>query len=137
MISVGLMIMFWLFAPLYKPFSYPYNLIGIALFLFGMGMAFLIAIQFKQVGTNIRAFQKPDILVTNGLFSISRNPIYLGFVIALVGVALTLNNLSSLFVAAAYFVIADRWYIPSEETAMAEQFGDQYENYKQRTRRWL
>ena len=131
------MALLWLYAPLFELFPFPYNLIGIALFLFGMGMAFLIAIKFKQVGTNIRAFQKPDILVTDGLFAISRNPIYLGFVIALVGVALTLNNLSSLFVAVAFFVIADRWYIPSEETAMAEQFGDQYENYKQRTRRWL
>ncbi|MDJ0593981.1 MAG: hypothetical protein QNJ72_29050 [Pleurocapsa sp. MO_226.B13] len=46
-------------------------------------------------------------------------------------------DLSSLLVVVIFFVITDRWYIQLEEKAMAKTFGDQYAEYKAKTRRWL
>lgn len=103
----------------------------------GVGLAKRGSDTFERIGTNIETFQKPEVLVTDGLFSFSRNPMYLGFVMALLGVAIVLGNLLSFAVVLAFIVITDRWYIPFEEAAMKQQFGEQYERYKARTRRWL
>jgi len=62
---------------------------------------------------------------------------YLGFVIALLGLSLLLGSLASLFVVVAFLVITDRWYIKFEEAVMAKTFGNQYAEYKSKTRRWL
>lgn len=131
------MVLLWLTLPIKDLLPYPYNLIGALLVVFGIGIAKRGSDIFERAGTNIETFQKPDVLVTDGLFSFSRNPMYLGFVVALLGVAITLGNLSSFAVVLAFILITDRWYIPFEEAAMGEQFGEQYAKYKIKTRRWL
>ncbi len=62
---------------------------------------------------------------------------YLGFVIALLGLSMLLGALSPIFVVAAFFVITERWYIRFEEQAMLRVFGDSYSLYKSKTRRWM
>lgn len=136
-LSICVMVVLWFIAPIKDLLHYPYNLIGVLFIVVGVGIAKRGSDAFERVGTNIETFQKPDIIVTDGLFSISRNPMYLGFVVALLGVAITLGNLSSFFVALAFIVITDRWYIPFEEAAMEKEFGEQYIQYKTVTRRWL
>ena len=51
--------------------------------------------------------------------------------------AALMNGPSPLLVAAAFIVIADRWYIRFEEAAMRRKFGDAYAVYTERTRRWF
>lgn len=92
---------------------------------------------FKKINTNIDTFGEPDRLVDQGLFRHVRNPMYLGFVLALVGLALLGGALSSWLIAAGFFLLADKWYIPFEERAMLKKFGEQYETYCSRTRRWI
>lgn len=92
---------------------------------------------FKKEKTNIDTFGKPDKLIDQGLFRYIRNPMYLGFVLALAGLALLGGALSSWIIAIAFFVLVDRWYIPFEEREMLARFGDQYQEYCRRTRRWL
>lgn len=136
-ISIGMMVLLWIVFPLQTLLVSPYNFIGVLLIVAGIGIAKRGADTFKQIGTNIQTFQNPDVMVTDGLFSISRNPMYLGFAIALFGVAIALGNLSSFAVVIAFIVITDRWYIPFEEAAMENQFGAEYADYKKITRRWL
>lgn len=136
-ISLCAMILLWLLIPFHVLLPYPYNLIGIVLIVVGIGIAKRGSDTFEHIGTNIETFQQPDILVTDGLFSFSRNPMYLGFVTALLGLAITLGNLSPFAVVLAFFIITDRWYISFEEAAMEKQFGDKYARYKATTRRWL
>jgi len=68
--------------------AFPYNLLGIPWILIGYLMAIKGKKLFKKRDTNIMTFEQPDKLVTEGLYRFSRNPMYLGFVIALIGVAL-------------------------------------------------
>ena len=131
------MALLWAFLPLAEFMAYPFNLFGLPFIVVGIGIAISGSKAFEKAGTNIETFKKPDVLVTDGLFKISRNPMYLGFVLALLGIALVLGNLSSLLIVVAFFVITDRWYIAFEEDLMTKQFGDRYVEYSTRTRRWL
>ncbi len=92
---------------------------------------------FSRRRTNIHTFKDPNVLVTEGAFRFSRNPIYLGFAILLLGAALATGTASALFLPSVFVVIANRWYIPFEEARMEEAFGEEYIAYKKTTRRWL
>jgi protein-S-isoprenylcysteine O-methyltransferase Ste14 len=137
LVSVLLMVLPWKVLPLSIWVSYPFNLLGLIPLFLGLGLTIIGSRKFDQVGTNIKTFNDPNVLVTEGVFKYSRNPMYLGFVLALVGVSVLLGALSSLLVAIAFFVITDRWYVRFEEQAMLRIFGDSYVSYKARTRRWV
>lgn len=136
-VCIVIMIGFWWLFPVTNLLKFPLNLIGILLFLFGLGIAKRGSDIFEKKGTNIETFDDPYILVTDGLYKISRNPMYLGFVISLSGLFLLLGCLSPLFVVVLFFIITDRWYIKFEEAAMEKIFGVKYQEYKSGTRRWL
>lgn len=136
-ISIAFMAGLWWLFPITKFLTFPISLIGIVPFLVGLGIAKRGSDIFEKKGTNIETFDDPDILVTDGLYQISRNPMYLGFLITLFGLFILLGCLSPLFVVVIFFVITDQWYIEFEEAAMAKVFGDEYTKYKTKTRRWL
>lgn len=115
----------------------PYNYIGIVLILMGLLITINVRRQFNKIDTEIHTFKKPRRLVTSGLFKISRNPIYLGFAISLIGVWILLGTILPIFGCLLFIVITNSWYIPFEERAMTQLFGSAYENYKLDVRRWL
>ena len=110
---------------------------GIVVALVGVFLTVSGAGEFSRRKTNINTFLKPDRLVTDGLFALSRNPMYLGFALALAGSALMLNSYIGLGIAAGFALVADRWYIAFEEPLMAEIFGQAYADYCKKTRRWF
>jgi protein-S-isoprenylcysteine O-methyltransferase Ste14 len=128
---------FWWFLPEQQYLTYPLTLIGIIPLLLGVAMAVAGSNKFERLKTNIKTFDEPDILVNDGLFRISRNPMYLGFVLALSGVLLLLPSLPGVFVVLTFFIITDRWYIQFEEKMMTYKFGQAYQDYKRSTRRWI
>lgn len=93
--------------------------------------------RFDRVGTNIKTFDDPDLLVTTGLFGLSRNPMYLGFTMLLIGVAIMLGSWTAAVGPLVFFSAADRWYIPFEERRMAATFGADFENYRRSVFRWI
>jgi protein-S-isoprenylcysteine O-methyltransferase Ste14 len=76
-------------------------------------------------------------LVTRGPFSVSRNPMYVGMVLGLLGIAVYVGTLPFYLAALAQFCILNFGFIPFEEEKMERQFGDEYRAYKRRVRRWL
>ena len=94
-------------------------------------------LRFHRIGTNIKTFDPPTRMVTDGFFRWSRNPMYLGFVLMTIGVAILIGTLTPPLVAAAFAVICDRWYVRFEERAMRTAFGNAYDAYCQSTRRWI
>lgn len=115
----------------------PFHWVGLPLMGIGLLSASWHARLFRQLGTNINTFKEPDVLVRNGLFHVTRNPMYLGFLIALCGTALILSSASPWFFVICFFVITDRWYIVYEEKMMLDKFGDEYRLYQQQVGRWL
>jgi protein-S-isoprenylcysteine O-methyltransferase Ste14 len=104
-----------------------------------VGLVLLIGarIQFKQNDSEIMTFDQPRGLVTERFFRFSRNPMYLGFTLLLVAGGLFANHWLAFLAPLAFFLAANFWYIPYEERAAAAAFGDEYNRYKERTRRWL
>jgi protein-S-isoprenylcysteine O-methyltransferase Ste14 len=110
---------------------------GGVLVLAGLAMAQWHARLFKRIGTNINTFGEPGTLTTAGLFAHTRNPMYLGMLLALAGVALALGTLSPWLLVLQFFVLAQCWYIPLEERKLAARFGRQYADYCRDVRRWI
>ena len=92
---------------------------------------------FKKVSTEVKSFDKPTILVTEGPFRISRHPMYLGFVALLLGVAIMLGSLAAFIAPIAMFITLATIFIPFEESMCEETFGQEYLDYKTRVRCWL
>jgi protein-S-isoprenylcysteine O-methyltransferase Ste14 len=82
-------------------------------------------------------FDIPTILVTDGIYKYSRNPMYLGFALLTMGIWMLLGTLSAIFVAILFLILLDQYYIRYEEAVLQKKFGATYLEYKNRVRRWL
>lgn len=112
------------------PLGYLLVAIGIALPIWGSHV-------FKKHETNILPYKDPDHMVTDGPFTFTRNPMYLGMLLALFGVDVLTGTFEGLAFVALYFAVANWWYIPYEEERMQAVFGDKFEDYRNKVRRWV
>jgi len=117
--------------------AWPWRLAGIPLVVAGVLLAILGSRQFERLRTNINTFHDPNTLVTDGVFRISRNPMYLGFAVTLLGVCILLGSPAALVGWFAFIVTCQFWYIPFEEQRCEAAFGDSYRAYLAHTRRWI
>ena len=76
-------------------------------------------------------------LITDGLYRFSRNPIYVSLVALLYGEAIALGSLSPWLVPTHLRATISRQFIQREEAMLTEKFGEQYRDYCRRVRRWL
>ncbi len=115
-----------------------YKIIGIVIFIVGMGLSLQASKQFKEENTEIIPTSPTNrVLIIKGAFKYSRNPMYLGMVLSLIGIGLFVGTLPVLVAALAQFVVLNFFFIPFEEEKMARQFGDTYTAYKSSVRRWI
>ncbi len=110
---------------------------GIVLFVFGLVMIAWTLVRFRKMETEIHTFGVPRKLCTVGLFRMSRNPIYLGFVLALLGINIALATLFPALGVLLFFLVANHYYIPFEEKQLEETFGEEYLEYKKTVKRWI
>lgn len=125
------------FLPIQQWILAPYNLLGTGLLALGLFMVISTSKRFGKIKTQIHTFKKPNKLVKDGLFQITRNPIYLGFTIALLGIAVLLGSATAFIPVVFFFCMSNFWYIPFEEKNMERIFGQDYRFYKRQVRRWL
>lgn len=76
-------------------------------------------------------------IVTGGVFGISRNPIYLGFVCLLIGFPFIFGIYWGLILSPLFIILMNKLVIQHEEAYLEKKFGEVYTNYKSRVRRWL
>ncbi len=115
----------------------PWRWVGTALIIFGVLCTVQSALRFRQAGTNLRPFTDSSALVTSGLFAYTRNPMYMGMILALAGLALILNERWPWLVLPVFAAVIQFRFIHFEEQLMEKTFGDDYRTYKARVRRWL
>lgn len=114
-------------------------IVGGLLILAGILIDLLAIVQFRQAKTTINPL-KPESstsLVTSGFYAHSRNPMYVGLLVCLVGVALLLRSLTPLLVLPLFVVIVTVFQIIPEEKALSKIFGDEFNHYKDNVQRWL
>ena len=112
-------------------------LLGLLLLIFSLG---IIIYAFKELNANETTYipdGDPEKLVTSGPFSFSRNPIYLGMAGVLLAIAFLLQSLSALLIPILFILMIQNTRIPHEEKKLAETFGEEWEVYLAKTKKWL
>jgi protein-S-isoprenylcysteine O-methyltransferase Ste14 len=103
----------------------------------GVLLMLVAVVQMQQNRTTIVPHLEASVLVTNGVFARSRNPIYLGDAMVLAGLILFWGNWVALVLVPLFMaVIADRFIRP-EEARLAARFGPAWTEWSGRVRRWL
>ncbi|MEE2526737.1 isoprenylcysteine carboxylmethyltransferase family protein [Hyphobacterium sp. HN65] len=113
--------------------------IATLLFLSGVLIALLGVREFHRHKTTVHPLKldKVSAIVTSGIYQWTRNPMYLGMLVGLFGIVAWSQDLLALVAPAAFIVTLNRLQIRPEEHAMREMFGEAYESYCRRTRRWI
>ena len=117
--------------------STPWSWLGILPFAFGSGLTVGAARLFDRLGTPVRPFERSTRLVLDGPYRFTRNPMYLGMVLALAGIAIRLGTATPWLVPPAFAVFIQTQFIVPEEAMMERLFGAEYVAFKGRVRRWL
>jgi len=113
----------------------------IAILLFSLAIVVGISaiISFKRHKTTVNP-TKPEAstsIVSSGVYSLSRNPMYLAMLISLISVAYYLQHITALPVILIFIAYMTRFQIIPEEKVLTKIFSQQYLDYQSRVRRWL
>ena len=105
----------------------------------GIAFALLGVLEFRSAGTTVdpRVPDQSVSLVVRGVYRISRNPMYVGFLLVLIAWGILLGNLASLVLLPAFVIYMNRFQIVPEELHMREKFGEAYRQYEAEVRRWV
>jgi len=109
------------------------------LLLAGAGAALAGVIEFRRARTTVDP-TRPDnasAIVTGGIYSLTRNPMYVGFLLLLIAWAAWLGNLAACMALPAFVKYMNRFQIAPEERFLGSKFGAPYDAYRLRVRRWL
>lgn len=121
-------------------FALPARRIGaLTLSLAGVGIALLGVISFRRARTTLNPLhpEAASTLVGSGVYRFTRNPMYLGLLLVLLGWAVFLANALAFVFPAVYVPLMNRLQILPEEKALAEKFGAGFADYQSKVRRWL
>jgi protein-S-isoprenylcysteine O-methyltransferase Ste14 len=113
--------------------------IGVGLILGGVLVGVLGVVTFRRAHTTVdpRFPQKTTALVTSGIYRVTRNPMYLGMLLALAGWACWLGQILPYLALPIFVIYINRWQIAPEERALEQIFRQEFMLYRARVRRWL
>lgn len=112
---------------------------GLALACLALGLWLMVkaALRMRALSTTINPRGAPTSLVTDSVFALSRNPIYLGDALVLLAASFWGNTVIGLLVVAGFVRVVNARFITVEEGRLADAFGDQAAEWFTRVRRWL
>lgn len=113
--------------------------IGWALMLLGLALATAGVVSFQRHDTTVDPMhpEQSETLVESGIYRFSRNPMYLGFSIVLLGVAFKFNSWTAAPGPLVLAIWLDRFQIRPEERLLRERFGEAFDAYCRRVPRWI
>ena len=125
------------FVPL--PFAVPMILryVGLLLAFVGLLLGIGALLEFRKAHTTLDPHGSVKQVVTSGIYRFTRNPIYLGFLLLLIGVPLYSGFYWGIVLAPFFILVMDRLVIQKEEVYLEKKFGEVYTSYTSRVRRWL
>ena len=124
------------------PPAWPFAIrVGVGVVLAAAGLAFSMAgmVSFRRARTTLNPTQpgSTSSLVTGGVYRVTRNPMYLGLLLVLLGWAAFLASPLAFLLVPCFFAYIDRFQIRPEERALSQLFGEPYAAYLRKVRRWL
>jgi protein-S-isoprenylcysteine O-methyltransferase Ste14 len=121
-------------------FVFPANAgIAIAFAVAGAVTVILGVLSFRRARTTVNPMKpgSASSLVCSGVYTWTRNPMYLGLLVALTGWGAFLSNALALLFLPAFILYMNRFQIEPEERALTTLFGQEFIDYKSQVRRWL
>lgn len=103
----------------------------------GVLLIALAAYEMRRQRTTILPHETPSVLVQSGIFSRTRNPIYLGDVLILAGLILRFDAVLSLPLIPVFLWVIERRFVIPEENRMRRTFRADWARYERKVRRWV
>jgi protein-S-isoprenylcysteine O-methyltransferase Ste14 len=125
--------------PLLHLWDEPWNRLGfvlmaVALFIDGWSLALFF---WHRTTPHPLKPENASALVTGGMYQVTRNPMYLGLLLLLSGLAVYMGSLTPIVMLPMFVLVMNNQQIRHEERVLEEKFGEEYRIYKERVRRWL
>ena len=133
-------LLIYLSKPIFPEFNFYYsNQLTLFFLIIGFVIILISAQKFKKEKTTINPIniEKASSLVTGGIFKYSRNPMYLGMLLILISIGIRFNFYGGILIVGFFVYFITYFQILPEEKAMLKLFGDDFINYKNKTRRWF
>lgn len=121
-----------------KLVSEPYNLLGALIFAIGALVVVYVTFIFFKIGKGTPApTNPPKKLVVKGVFTYTRNPMYIGYFLILLGIVTFIQSVSLLIFVPFFALFVNFVILPWEEKQLEKRFGRDYLQYKKKVTRWL
>ena len=111
--------------------------IGLAILATVIALAGVVSFRANRTTVNPLTPGAASVVVSGGVYRYSRNPMYLGFLLALVAWAIYLSNALAAFFLPAFVAYLNRFQIEAEERALLAKFGPAFSQYMAAVRRWI
>ena len=123
--------------PVVRLIPSPWNLLGAIPILSGIVLSLSADRLFKSHKTTVKPFQESSSMITTGVFCWTRNPMYLGMTLILLGIGWITGSATALVPWVVFGVLVDRLFIRAEEPMLAARFPEEWREYCSRVRRWV
>jgi protein-S-isoprenylcysteine O-methyltransferase Ste14 len=134
--SIILIVLLFFLIPGMNIIVFPFNLLGILIAFSGFVIMGKTRDLFKKYNTTL-SIDKSTHLINEGVFNKSRNPMYAGMFLLVTGIAICFGNLLAICIPFIFILIVSMVFIPEEEKLMESVFGQEFLDYRNKTRMWF
>ncbi|WFU16428.1 isoprenylcysteine carboxylmethyltransferase family protein [Bradyrhizobium sp. CB3481] len=127
----------WLMPLPLLPAALPAGWLGATVFVLALALFVWAIFTITRAGSNVPTNLPATAIVDTGPYRFTRNPIYLGMVLGLIGLAIAVNSLWLLMMLVPFALVIHYGVITREEVYLERRFGDVYRRYRAQVRRWL
>jgi protein-S-isoprenylcysteine O-methyltransferase Ste14 len=127
----------WLHPFPFFPPSIPHVWVGGAIFAAAFALFAWAIVTIRRAETQVETTKPTTTIVADGPYRFTRNPIYLGMLLSLVGLAVGFNTLWILIGIVPFYFVIRYGVIAREEAYLERKFGRTYLDFKSRVRRWV
>ena len=127
----------WLVPLPFLPADLPARWLGTLAFVLALGLFAWAIVTITRAGSNVPTNLPTTAIVESGPYRFTRNPIYLGMFLGLIGLAIAFDNLWLLMMLVPFALVIRYGVVAREETYLERKFGDVYHRYRGHVRRWL
>lgn len=111
--------------------------VGLIFVIVGLVIAVFAGRRFRIAGTSVMPGEPATALVKVGMYRVTRNPMYIGFILLYFGLSIVLTSVWILLLLIPVVLILHRCVVLREEAYLEHKFGDDYRRYKENVPRWL
>lgn len=127
----------WVVPLPFLPAGLPGGWLGAMLFILALALVAWAIVTMTTAGSNVPTSLPTTTIVDSGPYRLTRNPIYLGMFVGLIGLAVAFNSVWLLIMLGPFALVIRYGVVAREEAYLERNFGDVYRGYRSRVRRWL